>query len=111
MVVEGKEGRRLAIECDGDRYHGPGQWADDMARQRVLERAGWVFWRCFASSFVRRRQEVLGDLWSTLERLYIEPMAEGEHGAPNSTWVHRIEADPYGLEKADKTLVTEEEGD
>lgn len=111
MVVEGKEGRRLAIECDGDRYHGPGQWADDMSRQRVLERAGWVFWRCFASSFVRRRQEVLGDLWSTLERLYIEPMSEGEQGASSSAWVHRIEADPYGLEKADETLVTEEEGD
>ena len=49
IVVEGKEGRRLAIECDGDSFHGPGQWQDDMVRQRVLERAGWTFWRCFAS--------------------------------------------------------------
>ena len=49
MVVEGANDERLAIECDGDRYHGPDKWADDMQRQRVLERAGWVFWRCFAS--------------------------------------------------------------
>jgi hypothetical protein len=45
-----------------------------MARQRVLERAGWTFWRCFASSFVRRREAVLGDLLQTLQRLGIEPL-------------------------------------
>ncbi|MEZ5485727.1 MAG: AAA domain-containing protein [Lysobacteraceae bacterium] len=50
FVVEGNEGRRLAVECDGDRFHGPGQWQDDMTRQRVLERAGWTFWRCFSSA-------------------------------------------------------------
>ena len=33
FVIEGSEGRRLAVECDGDRFHGPGQWADDMTRQ------------------------------------------------------------------------------
>src|SRR5262249_53499745 len=41
LVIEGADGRRLAIECDGDRFHGPEQWRDDMRRQRVLERAGW----------------------------------------------------------------------
>ena len=50
MVVEGDSGRRLAIECDGDRYHGPENWADDMRRQRILERVGWTFWRCFGSN-------------------------------------------------------------
>jgi very-short-patch-repair endonuclease len=43
MVVEGDGGRRLAIECDGDQYHGPDRWADDMNRQRILERMGWTF--------------------------------------------------------------------
>jgi hypothetical protein len=50
MVVEGEAGRRLAIECDGDLYHGPERWADDMRRQRILERVGWTFWRCFGSN-------------------------------------------------------------
>jgi hypothetical protein len=36
MVIEGESGRRLAVECDGDLYHGPGRWADDMRRQRIL---------------------------------------------------------------------------
>ena len=76
LVVEGANGKRLAIECDGDRFHGADKWADDMARQRVLERAGWTFWRCFASSFTRRRQEVLMDLLVTLDEMGIEPLGE-----------------------------------
>jgi very-short-patch-repair endonuclease len=96
FVVEGNEGRRLAIECDGDRFHGPGQWQDDMVRQRVLERAGWTFWRCFASSFVRRREFVLADLMQTLKKLEIEPL--GSETVDNTVWVHHKEVDPYGVE-------------
>ena len=92
----GKKGRRLAIECDGDRFHGPGQWADDMARQRVLERAGWTFWRCFASSFRRRRNEILNDLFSTMDGLGIEPL--GSDGLDNTVWVYSKEVDPYAVD-------------
>jgi very-short-patch-repair endonuclease len=74
IVVEGANGRRLAVECDGDRFHGPEQWRHDMTRQRVLERIGWRFWRCFASSFYRDRDAVIGDLFATLERFGIEPL-------------------------------------
>ncbi|MVD21663.1 DUF559 domain-containing protein, partial [Vibrio cholerae] len=55
LVVEGRDDARLAVECDGDKYHGPQQWIEDMRRQRSLERVGWVFWRCFASTLLRRR--------------------------------------------------------
>jgi len=97
FVVEGGEGRRLAVECDGDRFHGPGQWSDDMARQRVLERAGWTFWRCFASSWARRRDEVVGDLLQTLEGLGVEPL--GAEAVDNTVWVHYKEVDPYQIEE------------
>ena len=73
MVVEGDEDRRLAIECDGDRYHGPEQWPADMQRQRTLERAGWRFWRCFASRFVRERAVVLDELCALLDSMDIKP--------------------------------------
>ncbi len=98
FVVEGHDGKRLAIECDGDRYHGPGQWSNDMARQRVLERAGWVFWRCFASSFVRRRIEVLDDLWSTLNSLGITPMEDDAEDA--SPWVLSKTVDPLNIDSS-----------
>lgn len=87
MVVDGDNDSRLAIECDGDKYHGPDKWADDMQRQGDLERAGWSFWRCFASTFVRRRAEVVADLLKTLS----------EHGVG-----------PIGLENAPKGIHTEQ---
>ena len=74
MVAEGANGARLAIECDGDRYHGPEQWRQDMNRQRVLERVGWRFWRCFASSFYRDTEAVVKDLLDTLSRMGIQPV-------------------------------------
>jgi hypothetical protein len=82
MVVEGVNDARMAIECDGDKYHGPDKWQDDMQRQRVLERAGWVFWRCFASVFIRRRDEVLAELLRALDERGIEPI--GAEGSPRS---------------------------
>jgi very-short-patch-repair endonuclease len=85
LVVEGHNDARLAVECDGDKYHGPDKWADDMHRQRALERAGWVFWRCFASTFLRRRCEVIQDLLQTLHGRGVEPIGPNE--APMS--IHR----------------------
>lgn len=82
LVVEGHNDNRLAIECDGDRHHGPDRWDADMRRQRVLERSGWVFWRCFASSFVRRREVLMSDLFQTLTERGIEPI--GAENAPRS---------------------------
>lgn len=73
MVVEGDNDSRLAIECDGDRYHGPDQWESDMRRQRTLERAGWHFWRCFASTLVMHRAEVVQDLLDALGARGIQP--------------------------------------
>lgn len=78
LVVEGAGDRRLAVECDGDKYHGPERWADDMRRQRVLERVGWRFWRCWASSFTLDADACLADLFLTLERLQIHPLGKTE---------------------------------
>ncbi|SHK12406.1 AAA domain-containing protein [Hymenobacter psychrotolerans] len=75
LVVEGDNDQRLAVECDGDQYHGPDRWHDDLRRQRVLERAGWRFWRCFASAWVRWRSEAEQDLLRHLAELGIGPVA------------------------------------
>lgn len=79
MVVEGDADSRLAIECDGDRYHGPDQWDNDMRRQRILERAGWRFWRCFASTFVLHKEDVVRDLIDTLTAHGVLPSSAETH--------------------------------
>lgn len=96
LVVEGEEGRRLAVELDGDRYHPPEQWADDFRRQRVLERVGWTFWRCWGSSFALDPDACMQDLIGRLEELGIRPIGAA---APQSRWTeHRVigEAQPGG---------------
>ena len=83
-----RSGARVAIECDGDRYHGPEQWPDDMARQRMLERAGWTVWRCFASRFVRERTAVIDELVAALSDRGIVPES-GESRPPSRHTEHR----------------------
>jgi very-short-patch-repair endonuclease len=70
IVVEGPHAR-LAVECDGDRWHGPDVWHQDRARQQVLERANWTFERIRGSAFYRDPDTALLPLWQRLEVLGI----------------------------------------
>ncbi len=83
LIVEGGNHGRLAVECDGDKYHGPDKWTADVRRQRVLERAGWTFWRCFASTLVRRRDAVFADLAAILAAQNIQPASMQAPDAPH----------------------------
>lgn len=74
FVVEGDGDRRLAIECDGDKYHGPERWAEDLRRQKALERLGWIFWRVWGSHWSSDREGCVSDLINTLNRLGIKPL-------------------------------------
>jgi very-short-patch-repair endonuclease len=97
LVVEGMQGR-LAVECDGDEWHGPDRYEQDMARQRDLERAGWQFVRIRGGAFYRDRSKATEQLWNELERLGIKPggidEAAAEPPPPASGQdVERTEAD------------------
>ena len=75
LVIQGKT-ERLAVECDGDFWHGPEKHEDDISRQRDLERCGWVFWRIRESSFYRNQDASLENLWKMLEERGILPTAK-----------------------------------
>jgi very-short-patch-repair endonuclease len=92
LVVEGANDRRLAIELDGDKYHGPERWAEDYRRQLALERMGWRFWRCWGSSWTLDPVGCLADLESTLKSLGIEPL--GGEWVPARYTEHRIVSRP-----------------
>jgi very-short-patch-repair endonuclease len=100
LVAEGEHDRRLAIELDGDKYHGPERWAEDFARQQTLERMGWRFWRCWGSSFVRDPDSCMSDLLSTLADLGIEPI--GSDPRPNIFTQHVV------VSAGDQAAATEE---
>jgi very-short-patch-repair endonuclease len=96
MVVEGRDDNRLAVECDGDKYQGTQQWIEDIRRQRTLQRAGWAFWRCFASAVVRRRADVLEDLRLALAARGIEPIGRTGWGRRRMAETKRVRA-PEGV--------------
>ena len=75
FVLNAPDGRRLAIECDGDTYHGPEQWESDMRRQSVLERVGnCVFVRIRGSIFARSPEAAMRPVWQRIEELEIRPL-------------------------------------
>lgn len=74
LVVEGS-GARLAIECDGDRWHPIEKLGEDMARQATLERLGCTFVRIRGTQFFRDPDRALEPVFGELERLEILPGA------------------------------------
>jgi len=66
LVVEGGQAR-LAVECDGDNWHGADRYETDMQRQRQLERCGWEFFRVRESAFYSNKEYALAGLWQALE--------------------------------------------
>ena len=86
MVVVGGE-RRLAIECDGDRYHPLEKLAEDMDRQAILERLGWTFARIRGSAFFRNPDEAMQPVFEKLAAMdihacpqHLEDMPEPDIG-------------------------------
>jgi very-short-patch-repair endonuclease/DNA polymerase III delta prime subunit len=92
MVVEGA-GRRLAIECDGDRYHPLEKLADDMARQAILERLGWQFVRIRGSAFYRNPHLALQPVFERLDEVGILPEPETDRSLPaDQTLIDELDA-------------------
>lgn len=66
LVAILKNGIKIAIECDGDKYHGEEQFHNDLLRQRVLERCGWQFFRIRGFEYYSNREKALEHLWAIL---------------------------------------------
>jgi very-short-patch-repair endonuclease len=88
LVVEGRT--RLAIECDGDRFHTDENFDEDMSRQRQLERANWRFWRVRGSAFYRDPDAALALLWARLSELGIEPMPATDGSGSGDGYIPHI---------------------
>lgn len=80
LVVEGGQAR-LAVECDGDNWHGADRYEADMQRQRQLERCGWEFFRIRESAFYFNKENALSGLWQALEERGILPVSRNKEYA------------------------------
>jgi len=78
IVVQGGNAQ-LAVECDGDHWHGRDEFEADMQRQRMLERCNWVFFRIRECSYRADAEKALEPLWRMLEARGIFPVeAQGD---------------------------------
>ncbi|MFS8064294.1 MAG: AAA domain-containing protein, partial [Luteimonas sp.] len=78
MVVSDEESQ-VALECDGDRWHGVDQIPMDMVRQAILERAGWRFIRVRGTRFFRDPDSTMSWVFDEFKRLGVYP-SRGPHG-------------------------------
>ena len=73
LVVQGEKSQ-LAVECDGDFWHGVDVYTADTERQRKLERCGWHFFRIRGSLYYADPEKALDPLWSLLDRMGISSL-------------------------------------
>lgn len=83
MVALFPDGTKIAIECDGDKWHGAEQHENDMMRQKVLERCGWQFFRVRGYEYYSNRTKALEPLWEMIPEIE-EPILESEDVSPES---------------------------
>lgn len=88
LVALLSNGIKIAIECDGDKFHGAEQFQNDLMRQRVLERCGWQFVRIRGAEYYSNRKKALEPLWKKLrENDAQERQSPAQHNSSqNGQW-------------------------
>jgi very-short-patch-repair endonuclease/superfamily I DNA/RNA helicase/uncharacterized tellurite resistance protein B-like protein len=77
MVVVGGS-RRVAIECDGEAFHGANKVQEDLDRQQILERvAKLTFIRIRGSHYFRDPDEAMKRVFQSLQELGVEKLGTG----------------------------------
>lgn len=66
--------KRMAIECDGERWHTLDNLAEDMKRQAILERLGWRFIRIRGSQFYKSPEGTMEWVFKELDNYDIKPI-------------------------------------
>lgn len=96
------DGTKLAIECDGDKWHGPEQYQNDIMRQKVLERCGWQFFRVRGYEYYSNREKALKPFWEIVEaHSFLKQQEEKEQTSQNITVVKN------DIEKVEVDLIQE----
>lgn len=58
LVVLLPNGIKIAVECDGDKWHGPENYQNDMMREKMLSRCGWQFFCVRGYEYYTNRQKL-----------------------------------------------------
>lgn len=78
-VVISYKDKRVALECDGEQWHGEDKLEEDMNRQSILERLGWRFIRIRGSEFFSDEFNTMNHVITKLNELEIYPEESTEN--------------------------------
>lgn len=107
LVVVGEK-TKLAVECDGDTWHtSPEDRERDFQRERVLQRAGWTFWRVLGSTYYYSPGNAMESLWEKLKEMDIQPYLEWQKdGGLNELYCKNDSINILNSKSRDKEHVT-----
>jgi very-short-patch-repair endonuclease len=78
------QNKKIAVECDGEKFQTDQSLAVDMTRQAILERLGWRFIRIRGSRFFRDPQNTMAEVLRQLRNFGIYPESDLSLSAPES---------------------------
>lgn len=84
-------GKRVAVECDGDRPLNSDEISFEMSKQSVLERLGWKFIRVRASAYYRDKGTALEDIAQRIKNAGVTPGSD-ENAADGTALLEKIYA-------------------
>lgn len=97
LVAMFADGTKIAIECDGDKWHGAEQFQNDQMRKNVLERCGWQFFNVRGSEYYTNRTKALEPLWGMIP--VVEEPKEPFSNNEDSSSENELENKPTEFEK------------
>lgn len=91
MVIQCGD-KKVALECDGERFHTIDNLDSDLTRQAILERLGWRFIRIRGSVYYRNKEETMAVVVESLTMHEIYPLFEDEEedGYVNDDLINRV---------------------
>ena len=108
VVTDGN--KMIAVECDGERWHGPDHLSNDLQRQAILERLGWKFIRIRGSEFYKNPESTMEWVCNELEENGIKPnfsVEGGDHPEEDnnpSELLNRIKVRAEAIRKSWKSM-------
>ena len=72
FVVNDENGKKIAIECDGDETKSKEEYETDITEQDVLTRCGWKFIRLRASQFYSNKEKTISELVTRINNILSE---------------------------------------
>lgn len=104
FVVNDENGKKIAIECDGDDFKTKEEYEADIIEQDVLTRCGWKYIRLRASQFYINKEKTVSELVNRINNILTE-----EHNFNIIEPVFKLKDFDENVEKKEEKVSTRDE--